>query len=170
MRTHNSDNNTLDRPIENQRPNDRAIPWSGQNDSLHDISDLNTRFAIGCVLPIVLMALGALRVLNMGLVIGIIGWMGAAYVFYYIRKKPDEKTKRLDAYARNLSWVSTVFFLSVWYWIDLLKIVTLSSDQLIMGILLFLVYSYWMTHFIISGKSEEALTKGRGSFCFFRFF
>ena len=119
-------------------------------------SGLLMKIAIGCVVPIVLIVLAIFHILHVTLVVGIIAWMGAVYVFYYRFKRKDEITQRLDAYARTLSWMLTLYFLCAWYWIDYFKIVTLSSDHLITLILFFLVYSYWMINFIISGRSDVA--------------
>jgi len=134
----------------------RTTSWSDQDEDMNYKSDLLIRIAIGCVIPIVLIVLAILHVLHVALVMGIIGWMGAVYVFYYINIKKDERTKRLESYARNLSWLFTLYFLCVWYWIDQFKIVTLSSDHLITLILFFQVYSYWMINFVVSGRSDVA--------------
>ena len=114
------------------------------------------KITIGCVIPVGLIVLAAFHALNAALVMGIVGWMGAVYAFYYRLKRQDERTKRLDAYARNLSWLFTVCFLCGWFWIDHFNLVKLSSTHLIFLILFFLVYSYWMINFIISGRSDVA--------------
>jgi|WetSurMetagenome_2_1015567.scaffolds.fasta_scaffold601379_1 hypothetical protein len=119
-------------------------------------TNMLVRIAIGGAMPIVLIVLVAFHVLNMKLVMGIIGTMAAVYVFYYLNKRPDERTKRLDAYARNLSWLFTFFFLLALGLICQFKIVTLNSNHLIALIYFSMVYSYWIINFIISGRSDVA--------------
>jgi hypothetical protein len=121
---------------------------------MDDRTNILLRIAIGILLPIILIALGLFHILNLKIVIATIGWVLAIYVFHSINMRQDERTKRLNAYAVNLSWFFTICFLSVFFFIDQLKIVELSSEHVIGLIFFFMAYSYWIIKFVVSGRSD----------------
>jgi hypothetical protein len=121
---------------------------------MDDRTNILLRIAIGILLPIILIVLGLFHILNLKIVIATIGWVLAIYVFHSINMRQDERTKRLNAYAVNLSWFFTICFLSVFFFIDQLKIVELSSEHIIGLILFFMAYSYWIIKFVVSGRSD----------------
>jgi len=121
---------------------------------MDDRTNVLLRMAIGILLPIILIILGCFHVLNIKIVLGIIIIMVALYVFHSMNIRPDERTKRLNTYAINLSWTFTLCFLSIFYFIDQLKIIELSSEHVIGLILFFMAYSYWIIKFVVSGRSD----------------
>ncbi len=123
---------------------------------MNDRTNVLLRIAIGILLPIILIVLGLFHILNLKIVLVIISWTVAIYVFHSINMKPDERTKRLNAYAVNLSWFFTLCFLSVLYFIDQLKIMDLCSEHVIALVLFFMAYSYWIIKFLVSGRSDVA--------------
>jgi hypothetical protein len=79
-------------------------------------------------------------------------------IFYFSKNRKidetDERVKKLNALCFSRSWIATLMALVVFYWLDHYKILELTMQTLIFYIMLVMVASFWLFHFILIRKAD----------------
>lgn len=70
------------------------------------------------------------------------------------RFRQDERIRRLNLRATNLSWLLTLIGVSALYWLDHLKMLVLSPAQIYLALLLFMPYSFLLLALIFRKSGD----------------